>query len=127
MDPYRSAYETALVELAQITKRFEHLRTRKNHVEHLIVVLQQTLGAAEPAATETLASMEMAAAPVKHEAVPDPAEAQTDPDGYSFLQVPSPISDLEVANSLPESSADPFQRRMRTSFRFKGLSAQRLY
>jgi hypothetical protein len=127
MDPYRSAYETAMVELGQITKRFEHLRTRKNHVEHLIVVLQQALGAAEPATTESLPSVEMVAAQYPQEVTASPAEAQPDPEGYSFLQVPSPISDLEVASSLPESSGDPFQRRMRTSFRFKGLSAQRSY
>ena len=127
LDPYRNAYETAIMDLGQITMRFDQLRTRKSHVENLIVALQQTLGADEtfgedePAVIETLVSTEMVPSQHSQETTPDVAETQAEhPENYSFIQVPSP-------SPLTESSGDPFQRRVKTSFRFRGISAQRSY
>jgi exonuclease VII small subunit len=36
MDPYRVAYEQAMTELNEITRRFEHLRMQKVQIENLI-------------------------------------------------------------------------------------------
>jgi hypothetical protein len=119
-DPYRNAFETAMMDLAQITTQFDWLRTRKSHIENLIIVLQETLGANEPAATGTQSSADMVSSQRPQETASDVVEMQADPDNYSFLQVPSP-------SPLSESSSDPFQRRGRTSFRFRGISAQKSY
>jgi hypothetical protein len=126
-DVYRSAYETAMTELGQITIRFDQLRTRKSHIENLIVVLQQSLSKSELAPTETLTTMEMISAPSPRPGTLGRAEQEPDPENYSFLQVPNPISDHHGPSPLAESNGDPFQRRVRSSFRFKGISAQRSY
>lgn len=49
---YRVAFEAAQAELAEITAEFERLRVRKEHVEHLVLVLKPILGEVEgPAPT----------------------------------------------------------------------------
>jgi hypothetical protein len=116
-DPYLNAYETARTELAQITMRFDQLRARKSHIENLVVVLQQTLGAHGQPTIEPQAEMEAMSSQRAQETAPHVAE-QTEPENYSFHQVPSP-------SPLSESSGDPFERRVKTSFRFRGISAQR--
>ena len=120
-NPYQTAYEAAIVELNDISARFEQLRMRKGQVEHLIVALQSVFGSQDGAIAE-------APLPAKSNQAPGPAEtpepaveiaAQAEPPaGYSYMDVPNP---------LPESDGDPFQRRVKTSFRFKGLAAQRSF
>ena len=117
-DPYLNAYETARTELAQITVRFDQLRARKSHIENLVVVLQQTLGAHGQANIETQAEMEAMPSQHPQETAAHVAEVETEPENYSFHQVPSP-------SPLSETSGDPFERRVKTSFRFRGISAQR--
>lgn len=111
-DPYRNAYETAFAELTHITAQFERLRTRKSHVENLIAVLQPMFGDYEVTAPEPQANVEAVAEQFAVEA----SAQESEPAGYSFLEVPSP---------LPESNGDPFERRARSSFRFRGLATQR--
>jgi hypothetical protein len=121
-DPYRIAYETALSDISEITAKVEQLRVRKNHLEHLITVMQsifasdasrlESVSASAEPAREAM-PMGKAAAPV--ETTAPEAEAPSD---YSYLDVPNP---------LPESDGDPFQRRAKTSFRFRGLTSQRSY
>ena len=120
-DPYRIAYEKALTEISDLTAKFEQLRARKGHVEHLIAALQAIVSS-ESSRSQAIPAMpkpmqdemqrEDTAAPVE---VAEQSEAQSE---YSYLEVPTP---------LPQGDGDPFQRRVRTSFRFKGLSAQRSY
>lgn len=120
-DPYRIAYESALTEISEITAKFDQLRARKGHIEHLVAALQgiiapdashsEALSAAQQPVREQI-TQENAAAPVE---TAQEAGAQSE---YSYLEVPTP---------LPEGDGDPFQRRVRTSFRFRGLSTQRSY
>jgi hypothetical protein len=116
-DPYRSAYERALAEITEIAAKFERLQARKTHVEHLVVALQGIL-APDASRSEAISAVpdplreDNTAAPVE---TAQEAGAQSD---YSYLEVPTP---------LPDGDGDPFQRRVRTSFRFRGLSTQRSY
>lgn len=118
-DPYRIAYEKALTEISEIAATLERLRARKGHVEHLIAVLQAVF------APESSRSEAISAAPVRAQmpkenatAPVEAAQEASEESEYSYLEVPAP---------LPQGDGDPFQRRVRTSFRFKGLSAQRSY
>jgi hypothetical protein len=120
-DPYRNAYEKALSDIAEITARFEQLRTRKGQVENLIAVLQPIFGPREMSVPEPQAAVELESAFGQQQfATAAPEEAE--PAGYSFLDVPNPVGE-----SMGDSSGDPFERRVRSSFRFRGLSAQRSY
>lgn len=123
-DPYRVAYDAALAEIAEIAGKFEQLRTRKVQIENLIGVLQPMVpaegGGSEAASAVSApapdaASEEAPAAEVA--SAPEASEAESELS-YSYLNVPNP---------LPEGDGDPFQRRMRSSFRFRGLAAQRSY
>ncbi|MGA9586395.1 MAG: hypothetical protein WBQ95_13765 [Terracidiphilus sp.] len=114
-DPYRSAYEKALADLSFIAERHEWLNTRKRHVENLISALQPVVSDIQPGfddSTETAASYPEETSVEAEEATSEATE------NYSFLDVPAP---------LPESDGDPFERRVKASFRFKGLSAQRSF
>ena len=115
--PYQNAYDTAIGELSEITTRFEQLRERKNQVENLIHVLEPFF-----AATEEVGGEKLEAQPVisKEFSAESPA-SDAPPEGYSFRDVPSPLPDLA------ESGGDPFQRRVKASFRFRGLATQRSF
>jgi hypothetical protein len=117
-DPYRSAYEKALAELNQIERKFEELRTRKILVENLIMALRPVSGSDHISPS----SQEVASNPgpqiVSEIAAEEIPSVSAPADQYSFLEVPNPLA---------EGDGDPFQRRAKTSFRFKGLAAQRSY
>ena len=110
-DPYRVAYESALAEVTEITAKFEQLRTRKGQIESLIAALQPIF------AVEGAVALSQQALPEEKSqvAAAETPESQEEPN-YSFLDVPNP---------LPDGDGDPFQRRVKTSFRFRGLAAQR--
>lgn len=106
-NPYRVAYEAALNEITEITAMFEQLRVQKGHVEHLIAVLQEYLAPT--------------ASPIPETQTAEPVEGAQEAEGdssYTYLDVPNP---------LPDGDGDPFQRRVKTTFRFKGLAAQRSF
>lgn len=121
MDAYRNAYETALEELTEIHAKFEQLRTRKGQVENLINALHSVFSPDEvraeaaPSAAE-MTQVEFGAAVPQSDSVPEP-ESEA-PSSYSYLDVPNP---------LPESDGDPFQRRVKAAFKFRGLATQRSY
>ena len=116
--PYQNAYDTALAELSQIAQKFEQLRTRKGHIEGVIQALQPFFASAaevHPAPSNRGESP----APARQE-FPHVASVDAEPPaGYSFRDVPNPLPDLS------ETGGDPFQRRARANFRFRGLAAQR--
>ncbi len=115
-DPYRNAYEKALEDLSFIAERHEWLNTRKRHVENLISALQPVFDSGNQSALENSRST-AATAPqeIRMDAEKSASEAG---ENYSFLDVPAP---------LPASDGDPFERRVKASFRFRGLSAQRSF
>ena len=108
--PYQNAYDTAINELTQIAAAFEKLRVRKGQIETLVQALQPFFGEDQlPAAQEQPAAV-----------VSELAASETEvPEGYSFRDVPNPLPDIS------ETGGDPFQRRVKATFRFKGLAAQR--
>jgi len=118
-DPYRSAYEKTLEDLSVISDRFESLNTRKRHVENHISALQPVFASDQQLALENPTST---AATVPTSPLEISAETQeptsAGEESYTFLDVPAP---------LPVGDGDPFERRVKASFRFKGLSAQRSY
>jgi hypothetical protein len=116
-DPYRIAYEKALEDLSNISERYEWLNTRKRHVENLVSALQPVFNSGNQSALENSASI-AALSPTAPQEIAAQAEepANEAEEKYSFLDVPAP---------LPVSDGDPFERRVKASFRFKGLSAQR--
>ena len=110
--PYQNAYDTAINELTHIAAAFEQLRVRKTQIETLVHALQPFFGEGQ------------AQAPVQQqvsEVLPEiaAAEAVEPPEGYSFEDVPNPLPDIS------ETGGDPFQRRVKATFRFKGLATQR--
>lgn len=109
--PYRTAFDAAMSELTEIAAKFEQLRARKGQIETVIAALQAIF---EPE-NGTRNSPQTGAASDAKDAADDKSEEQ-DPGGYSYLDVPTP---------LPESDGDPFERRVKTTFRFRGLAAQR--
>ena len=118
-DPYRSAYEKALEDLSIISDRFESLNTRKRHVENLISALQPVFASDHQFApenpTSTAAMVQTSTEEIAAETQEPTSAAE---ESYTFLDVPAP---------LPAGDGDPFERRVKASFRFKGLSAQRSY
>ena len=118
-DPYRNAYEKALADLTVIADRFEQLRTRKKSVENLIAALQPIFISAQQAPPEATAISQVEMQHIQQNSSQETEEVASEPAGsYSFLDVPAP---------LPESDGDPFERRTKASFRFKGLSVQRSF
>ena len=110
--PYQNAYDTAINELTQIAAAFEKLRERKGQLESLVQALQPFFGEGQaPAAAHEQAGSAVVPAMA--------ASAAEPPEGYSFRDVPNPLPDIS------ETGGDPFQRRVKATFRFKGLAAQR--
>ncbi|MBS1802133.1 MAG: hypothetical protein JST28_02140 [Acidobacteria bacterium] len=108
---YKNAYDTAVNELTEIVATFEKLRVRKTQIEGLVSALQPFFGEGQ---LPTTARANDGAT------VPEIAASQAEaPEEYSFRDVPNPVPDG------PETGGDPFQRRMKATFRFKGLAAQR--
>jgi hypothetical protein len=116
-EPYRIAYEKALEDLSVISDKFESLNTRKRHVENLISALQPVFASDHQFALDNPTST-AAMVPTSPEEISAETEepASAGEEKYTFLDVPAP---------LPASDGDPFERRVKASFRFKGLSAQR--
>jgi len=112
-DPYRQAYEKAIEDLTLISQKFERLSTRKKLVENLVTALQPVFNSDVQAAPQAHANGQVETPQEATAGAESPTEA---PDGYSFLDVPAP---------LPEGDGDPFQRRVRSNFRIKGLTAHR--
>ena len=108
--PYQNAYDTAIDELTRIAAAFEKLRARKSQIENLVQALQPFFGEGQsPAAAHQPPAV-----------VPQiAASAEEPPEGYSFRDVPNPLPDVS------ETGGDPFQRRVKATFRFKGLATQR--
>ena len=115
-DSYRIAYEKALADLSIIAERYEWLNTRKRHVENLISALQPIF------ASDNQSALENSAGGATVQATPQQITAEAEGpaseagDNYTFLDVPAP---------LPKSDGDPFERRVKASYRVKELSAQR--
>lgn len=118
-DPYRVAFEKALAEITEIAAKFEQLRVRKSHLENLVVMLQPMIsgeaGLDAPVVTLEALTEAHTGPHLVNETQAAEGEEQA---SYSYLDVPAP---------LPEGDGDPFQRRVKTSFRFRGLAAQRSY
>jgi hypothetical protein len=118
-DPYRIAYEKALADLSFIAERHEWLNTRKRHVENLISALQPVFASDHQSTHENVESTATTDSTASQEIDGDAEESAPEAaEKYSFLDVPAP---------LPESDGDPFERRVKASFRFRGLSAQRSF
>lgn len=111
--PYQNAYDTAISELTQISAAFEKLRVRKGQIESLIQALQPFFGELQVAAPNPEPAKAVSAELSSSESEP--------PAGYSFRDVPNPLPDIS------ETGGDPFQRRVKATFRFKGLATQRSY
>jgi hypothetical protein len=110
--PYQNAYDTAINELTQLAAAFDQLRVRKTQIENLVQALQPFFAEGQiPAAVQ-----EPASAALPELAASDAGEP---PEGYSFEDVPNPLPDIS------ETGGDPFQRRVKATFRFKGLATQR--
>jgi hypothetical protein len=114
--PYQNAFDTAINELTQISADFERLRARKVQIEGLIQALQ-------PFFAETPQEHPNVSTAVQEPTTPElsalHASDAEPPEGYSFRDVPNPVPDAS------EPEADPFQRRMKATFRFRGLATQR--
>ena len=109
--PYQIAYDTAINELTQIAATFEKLRLRKAQIESLVLALQPFFGEGQVPA---------AVAPQQSAEIPALAASEANPpEGYSFRDVPNPLPDAS------ETGGDPFQRRVKATFRFKGMATQR--
>ena len=111
--PYQNAYDTAIAELTGIATEFEKLRVRKGQIESLVLALQPFFGDT-PQLQPQVATAEPPAQPALAASDTEP------PEGYSFRDVPNPLPDISEAGG-----GDPFQRRMKATFRFRGLAAQR--
>lgn len=117
--PYQNAYDTALAELNQIAQKFEQLRTRKGQIEGVILALQPFFPQAGAKPEVSVHPNDPIAVPTREE-IPQMASVDAEPPaGYSFRDVPNPLPDIS------ETGGDPFQRRAKPNFRFRGLSAQR--
>jgi hypothetical protein len=119
--PYQNAYDAALAELTEITARFEQLRARKSLVENVIQALQPffvTADAAATSVTDASTGIQLEEQPI---AAQNADSSDGSPEGYSFQDVPSPLPDLD------ETGGDPFQRRVKSGFRFRGLATQRSF
>ena len=110
--PYQIAYDTAINQLTQIAAAFEQLRARKTMIENVVQALQPFVGEGQPLS----AVQEQSIAVVPELGAPAGTEP---PEGYSFRDVPNPLPDIS------ETGGDPFQRRVKATFRFKGLATQR--
>ena len=112
-NPYHAAYAAALSHVTEITEQFEELRTRKSNLEQLVAALQSYLSPIDGVAEQTVAMTE--------------APAMESTEASTEAEADRPFSYLDVPNPLPENDGDPFQRRVKSTFRFKGLATQRSY
>ena len=116
-DAYQNAYDTAIADLKEITEKFEQLRMRKGHIEVLVHALQPFFASPSESLPAVSASAEATHGPEPqlntHSTEGEP------PEGYSFRDVPNPLPDIS------ETGGDPFQRRVKSNFRFRGLAMQR--
>lgn len=117
-EPYRIAYDKALADLTSISETFEQLRARRKLVENAIAALQPVCASLHLTQPEHAVDAAAESSAEIATDVPGRTEEGQDEsaDSFSFLTVPSP---------LPEPDGDPFQRRVRANFRFKGISTQR--
>jgi len=118
-DPYRQAYEKALEDLTLISQKFEQLSTRKLQVENLLTAFQPIFARVEHAGQESLSHPAIESPQTAPETTTGSNESTGPEEGYSFLDVPAPLP--------TETDGDPFQRRVKANFRFKGLAAQKSY
>ena len=116
--PYQNAYDTAVAELTQIAASFEQLRARKMLLENAIHALEPIFASGEEGAADVAGGPETDNQPVFAESAVAGPES---PEGYSFRDVPSPLPDIS------ETGGDPFQRRVKSSYRFKGFATQRSF
>ena len=114
--PYQNAYDKAISDLTEITAAFERLRERKGHLEGLVMALQPFFGEAPQVQPQHSAEID-ATQPSAISAVA--ASDEEPPAGDSFRDVPNPLPDIS------ETGGDPFQRRVKATFRFRGLATQR--
>jgi len=116
--PYQNAYDTAVTELTEIASRFEQLRALK-------ALLEAAVHALEPffSSTEEVMAQSSTGGDADSQMVAGEGEAVVGEmaEEYSFRDVPSPLPEIA------ETGGDPFQRRVKTSFRFKGFAAQRSF
>ncbi|MDE3200999.1 MAG: hypothetical protein KGN79_08760 [Acidobacteriota bacterium] len=97
-EAYRVAYDEANSELKEFVLKFEQLRFRKEQIERLVDSLRPLMGQASPVAVmEPSASQVVANV---NQRVETPVAAPTQPEPA-----------VEETVSVPEESADPFQRR----------------
>jgi len=115
--PYQIAYDTALAELSEIAASFEQLRARKMLLENAIHALSPFFASVEEGATQVSATESENQAILAENAGADAEQ----PQEYSFRDVPSPLPDLS------ETGGDPFQRRVKSGYRFKGFAMQRSF
>ncbi len=120
---YQNAYDTAVDELTRISETFEQLRARKTLIENAVHALQPFFAASEEAAPEEAEPQVAAAAETESEAVlAEDAAAEPEPsEAFTFENVPSPLP------SISETQGDPFQRRAKSNYRFKGFAVQRSF
>jgi hypothetical protein len=118
-DPYRKAYEKAIEDLTQISQTFESLSSRKKLVENVVAALQPMFATMEHTVQAAPSPISIEAPQETQEASAEALEATEPAGGYTFLDVPAPLPS--------ESDGDPFQRRVRANFRFKGITAQRSF
>ena len=113
-DAYRKAYETAIEDLTQISQTFERLSARKKLVENVLAALQPVFASTDTAASEVPPHVQMDSPQASQETQTEGSET-----AFSFLDVPAPLP--------AETDGDPFQRRVKANFRFKGLATQRAF
>ena len=119
-DPYRNAYQKALADLTVICETFEQLSNRKKLVESLVSALQPIFSSTQLATPELSSIAEMPALESSHEMTVEAQEPTNETEShYSFLDVPAPLP--------AESDGNPFERRVKANFRFRGLATQRSF
>lgn len=101
-DVYRVAFDEAHSELLDISTRFEELRRRKESLESVIAALGPMLAGTQAAPAQEALAEATTAAP----------QAAVGPADYSFNHVPAPLPEGD------ETTADPFQRRVRNALKF---------
>jgi hypothetical protein len=109
LDVYSVAYEEANSELLEITKRFEHLRRRKETLEGLVAAISPILG---------LTAQPKPAADGVRELAGGSTQPAGDPAAYTFNQVAVPLPDSD------EAGGDPFQRRVRNALKLGGSNQE---
>lgn len=114
--PYQTAYDTAAKQLSDIAAEIEYLRARKSLIENVIQALMPLVNPSEATTSHASAGTEAVNQPTLAK---DGVDESEPPEGYSFRDVPSPLPDLS------ETEGNPFQRRVKASFRFGGLATQR--